>query len=101
VITLTESDADTVIKVYENKRIATSTRFDRLCNNLSVKGIKVYRYSLEKNREQFILNQDVWYLIICAGIEMLPATYVNGHIRKIESYPNKKEMNNWIKSSWK
>ena len=34
-----------------------------------------------------------------AGREMLPATYVDGHIKKTEEYPTKKEINAWLKKS--
>jgi hypothetical protein len=27
---------------------------------------------------------------------MLPATYVNGKVEKIEEYPSKKEISNWL-----
>ena len=31
-----------------------------------------------------------------ASADMLPATYVNGRIEKIEAYPSKKDIRNWL-----
>lgn len=77
----------------------SSKKFNSLFDEMNSDGIEIQRYSLEQNREHFIVNKDVWYLVNCAGIEMLPTTYVDSHIMKIEEYPTKKEINTWLKKS--
>jgi len=91
-----EIAADIVIEVYENERFVRSKRFDKLCRELNIKGITIKRYSYRRNREQFISNKDVCVLITYAGIEMLPATYVNNNLMKIEAYPTQTELYKWL-----
>lgn len=85
------------MEVYE-EGIIINARFDKLCDKLSAQGITIIRYSFKKNRKEFIMNEDLWCLITHAGIELLPATYVNGHIMKTESYPSEKEIKDWIRN---
>ena len=91
--------ANPVIIIYEDERFFSSKKFNRLFHAMKSKGLEIQRYSFEQNREHFIINKDVWCLVYCAGREMLPATYVDGHIMKIEEYPTKKEINAWLKKS--
>lgn len=88
------------IVVYEQQEEAAergeSCLFDSLCEMLAAKKIVVRRYSLQKDREQFKKNEDLWTMICCAGMETLPATYVNGEIEKIEGYPTKEEIDSWL-----
>jgi hypothetical protein len=88
------------IVVYEYKAETADNgkfcRFDRLCRKLASENICLRRYSFEDDREQLKQNKDLWLLICCAGIDMLPATYVNGKIEKIEEYPTKKEIYSWL-----
>ncbi|MBZ4666604.1 arsenic metallochaperone ArsD family protein [Mahella sp.] len=91
---------DFEIIVYENNGEAADNMglrsFNKLCKILGSKNICIKRYSFVKDREQFRQNNDLWHLICCAGIDILPATYVNGKIEKIEEYPTKKEIYRWI-----
>jgi|LFRM01.1.fsa_nt_gb hypothetical protein len=88
------------IVIYENKNETVDSgklcSFDKLCKKLESKNICIIRYSIEDGREQCIKNYDLWHLVSCAGIEMLPATYINGKIKKIEEYPTKKEVLYWV-----
>lgn len=88
------------IVVYENNEEFTDSKslriFSKLCKILESKDIYIRRYSFEEDREQFRQNEDLRCLICCAGREMLPATYVNGKIVKIEEYPTKKELYSWL-----
>ena len=61
-----------------------------------IKGIIIKRYFYEKNREQFTANKDLWLSIAYIGIELLPATYVNNHLMKIEEYPTRVELEIWL-----
>ncbi len=88
------------IVVYENKKEAADKRkrcsFNELCEDLQTDNICIKRYVMEEDPEQFKQNKDLWCLICRAGIDTLPATYVNGKIVKIEEYPTKKEVDSWI-----
>ena len=88
------------IVVYENNDEAADNielrSFNKLCKILGSKNICIKRYSFVEDREQCRQNKDLWHLICCAGIDMLPATYVNGKIEKIEEYPTKKEIYRWV-----
>ena len=66
---------------------------------MNAQGLAIKRYNYKENREQFISNKDVWILITCAGIEMLPATYVNNHLMKIEAYPTQAELDKWLNNA--
>jgi hypothetical protein len=87
------------IIVYEQKNTADNPKlrgFNKLCKTLTSENICIRRYSFDEDHEQFRQNRDLWLLICCAGIDMLPATYVNGKVEKIEEYPSKKEISNWL-----
>ena len=75
---------------------AALLRFNKLCETLEAQNIFIKRYSFTKDEEQCKENQDLWHLIFCAGADMLPATYVNGRIEKIEAYPTKKDICTWL-----
>jgi acyl-ACP thioesterase len=96
VVALEVDAAGIVIEVYEYEEFTRSTRFDKLCKEINEKGYAIKRYNYKENREHFISNNDVWILITCAGIEMLPATYVNNHLMKIEAYPTRVEVDKWL-----
>ncbi len=90
---------DAEIVVYErngDEEGNEKLRFDQLCGVLGSQDIAIKRCTFVGNEEQFKQNCDLWALVTCAGFEMLPATYVNGKIRKIERYPTKKEIYRWI-----
>jgi hypothetical protein len=88
------------IVVYENKRETADNPklrgFNKLCKILAAKNICLRRYFYGEDQEQFRQNKDLWLLICCAGIDMLPATYVNSKIEKIEEYPSKREIYSWL-----
>lgn len=88
------------IIVYEDNEEFTDSKnlhvFNKLCKILETKDIYIMRYSFDKDREQLRQNKDLWHLICCAGRDMLPATYINGRIEKIEEYPTKKEIYSWL-----
>lgn len=88
------------ITVYESNNEAIGSTvlcsFNKLCKILGSKNIFIKRHSFVEDREQFRKNKDLWYLICCAGIDILPATYVNGKIVKIEEYPTKEEIYSWL-----
>ena len=46
-----------------------------------------------------MVNKNVWILITHAGIDMLPATYVNNHLMKIEAYPTRAELDKWLNNT--
>ncbi len=71
-------------------------RFNKLCKFLAEKNIHIKRYSINHNKDMFSENEDLCCLIYSAGIENLPATYVNGRIVKIEKYPTMEDINEWI-----
>ena len=81
------------IVVYEDNEEFTDRKslqiFNKLCKTLETKDIYIRRYSFNKGLEQFRQKKDLWHLICCVGREMLPSTYVNGKIEKIEEYPFK------------
>lgn len=94
--------SDAGIVVYERNDDDESNeklRFDQLCGVLKSKEIAIKRCTFVGNEEQFKQNCDLWALVTCVGFEMLPATYVNDKIRKIEAYPTKKEIYRWICNS--
>lgn len=93
------SAANPVVLVYEDNRLTKNKRFDKSCDELSAKGIEIKRYFYEENSEQFMVNKDVWILITHAGIDMLPATYVNNHLMKIEAYPTRAELDKWLNNT--
>lgn len=71
-------------------------RFNKLCKKLALKNIQIKRYALKHDKDIFVQNEDLWHLIYYAGIENLPATYINGKIAKIEEYPTIKDIKEWI-----
>lgn len=96
-----EIQGDDEIVVYERNEEddPQKLRFDKLCEILKSNNISIKRYVFMDNEEHARQNRDLWTLITCAGLEMLPATYVNGLIRKIEEYPAKKQIYRWIDGS--
>ena len=92
---------DVEIVVYERNEEddPRKLRFDKLCEILKSKNIFIIRYVFVDNEELFRQNRDLWTLITRAGLEMLPATYVNGIIQMIEEYPAKKQKYRWIEGS--
>ena len=70
--------------------------FGALCDAWAEKYVRINRFSLEHDREAFFQNKDLRLLICYAGVENLPVTCVNGMIRKIEQYPTRKELRQWI-----
>ncbi|MFZ7103603.1 MAG: arsenic metallochaperone ArsD family protein [Peptococcaceae bacterium] len=91
------------IVIYENEKETADNlklrSFNKLCKILDSDHICIKRYFWGENQEQFRQNKDLWRLICCAGIDMLPATYVNGKIEKIEEYPTLKEAYSWISNA--
>ena|GEM_PF-1750164 len=89
---------DVEIVVYERNEEydPKKLRFNELCEILKSKDISIKRYVFIGNEEHFRQNRDLWTLITCAGLEMLPATYVNGMIRMIEEYPAINHICRWI-----
>ena len=63
---------------------------------LEAKSIFIKRYSYKDDLELFKQNEDLWRMISCAGREMLPATYINGKIKKIEGYPTRRDIYGWL-----
>lgn len=96
-VALAENAADILIEVYEDERFNKSIKFNNLCKKINAQGLIIKRYKYMRDREQFIANNDLLILITCAGFEMLPATYVNNHLVKVENYPTKAELDMWTK----
>ena len=95
-----KSDAEIVVYERNNDDEGNEKlRFDQLCDVLKSQDIAIKRCTFVRNEEQFKQNCGLWALVTCAGFEMLPATYVNGKIRKIEGYLTKKEIYRWIDGS--
>lgn len=80
------------VTIFDDSNNSENKKFNDLCNILNDSGTRINHYFYEVNMDKFMANKDVWMLIYCAGREMLPATYVNNHLIKIESYPSKKEL---------
>ena len=87
------------VTIFDNSSNSENKKFNDLCNLFKDSEIKINHYLYEKNIDKFKDNKDVWILISCAGREMLPATYVNNHLIKIESYPSKKELLYYLKKT--
>ncbi len=91
--------------VYESKRDPAGSRelhrFNELCKRLASKNILIRRYSYTEDPERFRENKDLCRLIGYAGVDMLPVTYVRGRIVKIEAYPTKAEIYDWLLNGWK
>ncbi|MPM14866.1 hypothetical protein SDC9_61230 [bioreactor metagenome] len=80
------------VTIYDDSNNFENKEFNELSKLLNDCGTKVNHYFYDINIDRFMANKNVWMLIYCAGREMLPATYVNNHLIKIESYPSKKEL---------
>ncbi|GEM_PF-6292027 len=80
------------VDIFDDNSNPENKKFNDLYNQLNEIGIIINHYIYGIDRNKFINNKDVWMLINCTGREMLPATCVNDHLIKIESYPTKKEL---------
>jgi len=87
------------VTIFDNSSNSENKKFNDLYNQLNEIGIIINHYIYGIDRNKFINNKDVWMLINCTGREMLPATYVNNHLIKIESYPSKKELLYYLKKT--
>ncbi|EHN15215.1 arsenite efflux transporter metallochaperone ArsD [Clostridium sporogenes] len=67
--------------------LRVATTINRLKNN----GILVERYNLTSNPQIFVDNKEINQILNKEGVEILPATMVDGIIVKTKAYPTNKE----------
>ena len=67
-------------------------RISTVVNSLNKAGIVIERFNLTNTPMAFVTNADVNKLITDKGVEVLPATLVNGKVVKTSAYPTTKEI---------
>lgn len=71
-------------------------RVSTVINRLDKKGIKVERFNLASQPQNFIDNNLVNELLNKDGVEILPITIVDGRILKTKEYPTNKEFADFL-----
>lgn len=61
------------------------------------KGIEVKRYLINQQPNKFMEQQEVAALLQENGVDILPVTVLDGKIIKQGDYPERKELNEYIK----
>ncbi|RXI98353.1 arsenical resistance operon transcriptional repressor ArsD [Anaerobacillus alkaliphilus] len=72
------------------------TRIARDVATLQNKGYDVIRHNLAQNAEPYVLNSEIGLLMEAEGVDALPATVVDGKIKKTHNYPTKTELASWL-----
>lgn len=67
-------------------------RISTVFGNLKKKGIEVKRFNLNSYPQEFVKNAEINKLIMNNGVELLPATVVDGKIVKTKKYPTNDEI---------
>lgn len=67
-------------------------RISTVVNNLKQKNVKIQRYNLNSNPQAFVDHAEINQLIMKYGVDVLPATIVDGKIVKTKTYPNNQEI---------
>ncbi|WP_176699189.1 arsenite efflux transporter metallochaperone ArsD [Clostridium sp. C105KSO13] len=72
-------------------------RISTVINNLKKNGVNVTRYNLNNFPQEFIDNREINKLINGeGGVDLLPATMIDGEIVKTKQYPTNAEIMNWL-----
>ena len=72
-------------------------RISTVINNLKKNGVNVTRYNLNNFPQEFIDNREINKLINGeGGVDLLPATMIDGEIVKTKRYPTNAEIMNWL-----
>jgi len=72
-------------------------RISTVINNLKRNGIAVTRYNLNNFPQEFIDNQEINKLINGeGGVDLLPATMIDGEVVKTKEYPTNAEIMSWL-----
>lgn len=74
-------------------------RVSTVINNLRNKGILVERYNLTSNPQIFVDNKTINEILMKQGVDVLPATMVDGKIVKVGNYPTNDEFCNLLEIS--
>lgn len=72
------------------------TRIARDIATLQNKGYNVVRYNLAQDAEPYVQNFEITLLMEAEGVDALPATAVDGKIKKTHNYPTKTELALWL-----
>jgi hypothetical protein len=67
-------------------------RISTVSKNLERQGIRVERFNLKNNPNEFVKNSIINQLITQQGVNALPATLIDGKIVKTEKYPTNEEI---------
>lgn len=65
---------------------------------LKKQNVDIQRYNLSQDAGHFVSNPIISSLLQQHGPDILPVTLVNGELRKQQSYPTKKELEEWSTS---
>jgi len=71
-------------------------RISTILNKLQKNGVTASRFNLNSAPQAFINNADINMLINNEGIEVLPATVIEGRIVKTKAYPTNEEIVMWL-----
>lgn len=71
-------------------------RVTTVINNLTAKGIAVFRYGLSTEPQAFVDNKLVNELLLKEDVQVLPITVVDGRIVKTKTYPTNEEFAKWL-----
>lgn len=74
-------------------------RVSTVLNRLEKKGIKVDRFNLSSEPQDFIDNKLVNDLLVSEGVDILPITIVDGEIVKTKGYPTNDEFIEFLEIS--
>lgn len=71
-------------------------RISTVLNKLQKNGVTASRFNLNSAPQAFVNNADINMLINNEGIEVLPATVIDGKIVKTKAYPTNEEIVMWL-----
>lgn len=71
------------------------TRIAKDIHTLQKNNIDAVRYNLSQNAEPYVTTEVVSQLLDDEGTDALPATLVNGELKKKGSYPTAAELSEW------
>ncbi len=67
-------------------------RISTALNTLKKKGIIIERYNLSNSPQEFVNNEEISRLMEAGGVEILPATVVDGEVKITKRYPTNEEI---------
>jgi len=71
-------------------------RLSTLVNTLSKQGIKIDRYNVSSDPQEFVNNKIINEKLSKDGIDVFPITLLDGVIAKTHEYPTNKEISEWL-----